>query len=231
LGTSLRPISAESKELKPEAQLQFAIAASSNALGPLAALGLAASVAKELVSPSSEAEDALEAWISPDRLQDLGEFVSVGNTGSSPALATAERVFLHPAALSGYSSDALEFLIAHEVSHLRNRDSVAKLGEATLLSALDQSHSMSHIPGGTAAMKRLAAEFDEASQLLSRQREGRADLEAVEILQERGLSPERSLRAVDEVFSSLPDRPHQNSTHPPKDERREAILKRLFPYE
>ena len=80
-------------------------------------------------------------------------------------------------------------------------------------------------------MKRLAAEFDEASQLLSRQREGRADLEAVEILQERGLSPERSLRAVDEVFSSLPDRPHQNSTHPPKDERREAILKRLFPYE
>lgn len=209
--------------------------ASSN-LPSSVALSLSTRAAGRLLGP--EQLEKLEQALLADKpakgdqpTSDLGlaklRYAELGDMG--PAAAAVNTVVIDPSFAQSKDAVTMDFVVGHELSHVRHKDVVAKIGFMAFSSALNSLARQQPDPAQQLAIGLMLQALG-AQQ--SREIEFRCDREGVEFALSRGHSPEAVAGALEKLFSPQ-EKPTETETanpldtHPPNQDRLRALLQQL----
>lgn len=193
-----------------------------------AALALAGESARELLSPNDlqRFDQALLRAVSRkseilEGQQELAGEVKlqkIRTKGSSPALAANQIVLIDEGFSQKSDAATVDFVVGHELSHVRHKDAAFKQGVSTLQEML----TLACAPGNVALdLTKYILRGMMASE--SKSMELRADREGFEYAQGRGHSAQALRQAADKLFANAPKEGDLFGSHPPGPERVKAL--------
>lgn len=200
-------------------------------LGPAVTLALANQVGKEGLPESKRA--GLDAGLLQQKVKPVSTELVDGvpvhrieglkKAESSPGIAQTASVFLDSEHQP--SGDALsDFIVGHELSHVKNQDVVGSLAENKVYTTLEDVAHKSGDPGELEALIETGRQIEEQYYRNSRETEFRCDSDGFEHARSRGHSSEEIVQAATELFG---EQDHRNdfSLHPSGKKRVEALKK------
>lgn len=199
-------------------------------LSPTVAVALARDTAKEMVEPDGVEEYRYEKMISPKKDRPFADNAYIAELPSvTPAAASAQSVFVSPGAEEKYSPTALLAILGHELSHVKHRDIVGNLGEATLKTALKSVGNGSLNPKQWLRTGRLMKKVELAGAEISRENEYRCDQDSAAEMEGLGFKKEVVAGAFREIFENEKGNPGPLAAHPLPKDRITAVEQFLSP--
>lgn len=141
-------------------------------------------------------------------------------TGPSPALATSGRVILDRKFQSNSDDVTLDFVTGHELSHVRHKDAVFKLGATTLRDLLNQACQGT---GQDLALALVQLILQTMVAQESVKMELRADQEGLDYAVQRGHTQAQIEQAAALLLKDEVSVPGLLDTHPPRQQRLKAL--------
>lgn len=196
--------------------------------GPLVWAG---EVVQELATANDEKRiDAAQVRLFPDLAPaqvENGVNIRITEThGMSPAMAMSNTVLMDDQFLSEDQA-TVDFVKGHELSHVNNKDLLARFGEITLIDEV--THGAQELLGSTYEGQMQVGMLQDLltadSAAISRAKEYRADQEGYDYAVAKGHQPEDIVAGAQDILSGGVSMNHPWSTHPPTHERIDALKK------
>lgn len=217
-------VGAEPRRLRAQVQIVKTAAILNHHLGAGVAVALAGQIGREGVDEQQLSqlkprpfEDATESVASIEgvevqRVKDL----------KSVAMAIFDKVYLDSEFEPDTGEAKSDFVTGHEISHVKNKDSSAELGQKALLNSLDGVRPFTTSQSSRVMLNNLENDLRAAHLEESRQDEFRADADGYEHAKQRGHSHHEILQGAEEIVGREQDE-NLYQDHPAGGARLEAL--------
>jgi hypothetical protein len=193
-----------------------------------AALTLAGQTAQELMTHQDRARFdqavlkavQLKGEVHPGvrPLEGTEGLISIDLQGPSPAFAANQVVLINRKFEQESDPVTRDFVIGHEISHVRHQDAAFKQGVKTLQEMISQACAP-----GNLALALVQGILQAMMAQHSRQMELRADQDGQEYAIRQGHTPEAVSQATEKFFAQAPTQANLFDSHPPGPERIQSL--------
>ncbi len=225
-------LSKEARQLKNQIRLVQTALIVNHHLGPGVAVALAGDIGRERVD-SATLSDQIDKFYSDKAVSEhqvegveVRRVEGLAKRDRSMASALYNLILLDAEYHPDSKDPKTDFIVGHEMSHVRWKDSSATLAQDALEEAVESVFRSSGSPTERKQLAELADDLQQAQLADSRRMENRADQEGLQYAQKQGHTGPEILRTAVEIFGEE-DSPDAFQPHPNGAKRVAAIRRSL----
>ena len=196
---------AKAKKLRALADITRTAAVLNSQLGPGVVIALAGKIGREGVDSSlleRLTQASYDAITQKKSSVDGVDVRRVEGLGTKHAVAVHNTVFISADESLESDKPLLDFLLGHELSHVKNKDSAAEEVQKTLMNVVREASKLTSSPQEQDALVQLYDDLEKAHLHESRQDELRADRDGMYHAQSQGHSRTEVLKAAEELVGT-----------------------------